>query len=222
MTRYYNILLENTNTVKTFYVFLFICAIALTNNWIVEHFIMTQEFYINTLSERMEIHRIDEYYHWIKKFSVWNYVIFPVFILLRITIVTLMIQLPFVLQLKDVPFSKIFRVVTFALLSLILLNVAHTITLLRMPVSEINQDALAMIPCSAATFVNIDSVSKPFYALLGSFNIFELFWCVAVFLGLNRFLKVNQYDAISTVVVVWAFIEIFKFLLMSYLNRIYA
>lgn len=222
MRHYYHELLKDTDTFKTIYLFCFICLIALANNWIVEHFIMTKEFYINSLSARMEIHRIDEYYHWIKKFSFWNYLILPVFLLLRITVVTLLIQLPFVLKLKDIPFSKLFRIVTFALLSLILLNVAHTMVLLKTPEANLSQDAFAMIPFSLASFIQIQTVTRPFYNLLGSFNVFELFWCIAVFIGLYRYIKINKYDALSVVAVVWAFIEIFKFLLMSYLNRIYA
>ncbi len=222
MIQFYQDVLEDKDKIKTFYLFCFICLITLLNNWILQNFIMTKEFYINNLSERMEIYRIDEYYHWIKKFSFWNYIIIPVFILLRITVVTLIIQLPFILQLKDIPFSKIFRIVTFALISLILLNVVHTMNLLNTPVSEIDQQLLADMPFSLASFVDIQNVSRPFYSLLNSFNIFELLWCVSVFAGLYQYARVNKYDALCVVTVVWAFIEIFKFLLMSYLNRIYA
>ncbi len=220
-TECYENILKNTKSINTWYVFLFICGIALVNTWIIENYIMTLDFYTNTLSDRMEVHRIEQYYLWMKGFSKWQYAIIPLFILLRITLVTLMIQLPFVIKLQDIPFSKIFRVATLSLFSLIILNIVQTIFVIQMPSSDINQDSLSLIPLSIAALVDINKYSRPFYNLLGSFNIFELIWCFMVYLGLSRYIKVNKYDSVSIVISVWAFIEIFKFLLMSYLSRIY-
>ena len=196
----------------------FLCILA--QIYFTQNFIMTSEVYSNLYSDRLEPHRVDEIVLLVKKFSIWSYALAPLFLLIQLTFVSLLIQLPLVLKFIEISFSKLFRIVSFAYIPLLLRQFVYIFWLFRLPANEINEKTLTFVPVAITNFVNASYYPKHIYSFLGNFNLFEIAWMVVVAVGLYRTKKLKKIDAALIVICVWTFIMLFIFVLITYLNKV--
>jgi hypothetical protein len=212
--------LNNPVKHKTSYLFLVILLCVLANNFVIQNYIMTKEVYHNLYDKRLEAHRIDEMVSIFKKYSVWSYVIGPVLLLLRFTLVTLLIQLPLVVKFIDIRFSQLFRVVVIAFFPLLLMQISYTIWLLHLPIDTINEQTFAFVPLAVTNFINVSDYANHVYGFLGNFNVFEFAWCFLLALGLYNTGKLKKSDAVLIVICVWSLILVFQFVVIMYLHKV--
>lgn len=206
--------------IKTSHLFLFFLFCILAQIYITQNSIMTREVYYNLYSDRLEPHRVDEIVMVVKKFAIWSYAIAPLLLLIQITFVALLIQLPLVFKFIDISFSRIFRIVSFAYIPLLIKQSVYIIWLLRLPANEINEKTLTIVPLSITNLVSAADYPKHIYSFLGNFNLFEIAWVVVVIAGLYQTKKLEKIDAALIVICVWTFIMIFIFVLITYLNKV--
>ncbi len=206
--------------IKTSHLFLLFLFSILAQIYITQNFIMTHEVYYNLYSDRLEPHRVDEIVLMVKKFSIWSYPIAPLLLLIQLTFVALLIQLPLVFKFIDISFSRLFRIVSFAYIPLLIRQFVYIIWLLRLPANEINEKTLTFVPLAITNFVNSGDYPKHIYSFLGNFNLFEIVWVVVAIVGLYQTKKLEKIDAALIVFCVWTFIMIFIFVLITYLNKV--
>jgi len=205
---------------KTSHLMLALITGVLLTTWVMQNFILTRDVYYNLYSEQLEPQRIDEFVTAVKGFSIWNYFIGPLFLLIRLTFVTLLVQLPLVFKFVDVSFAKLYRIVALAFVPLLILSLIKTLWLLWIPNYEITEHILTFIPFSINNFMDAENYPKHIYAFLGNFNLFEAAWGIILSAGLSRLTKLKKEDAAIIVLCIWTLIFVFQFVLITYINKI--
>ena len=72
---------------------------------------MTKSVYYNLLSEQIEINRIDQYIDSIHGYSYWEYILSPVILGLKFSLISFLVQFFLLLRNIDISFQHIFRTV---------------------------------------------------------------------------------------------------------------
>ena len=204
---------------KTWQLYILLAVSNLLTLFIINHFIITKEVYYRLLSSRMEISRIDDYFNFISKFRLWGYFIAPLFLWLKITVVALLIQLPLMIKFIEIPFKKIFRIVAWADISIIILAIVQIIYLLNIPASQFTQNSLSYLPLSLIDLFHNFRFNVAAKSLINSINIFELAWVLIIYKGLKDTGKLEKIDAAILSTGIWVGIEIFQYALLTYLNK---
>lgn len=205
--------------IKTWHLFVVIAVLNLLTLFILNQFIFTKEVYYSLLSSRMEVSRIDDYFSLINKFRLWGYVLAPLVLWLKITIVALLIQLPLMIKFIEVPFKQIFRTVAWANVSMIFLAAVQIIYFLNIPSSQFTQSTMSFIPLSLIDLFKNLHLTAAARGVIKSINLFELMWIIIVYKGLSDTKKLEKIDAAIIAFSVWIGIVIFQFGLLTYLNK---
>jgi len=214
------IALEKPPYFKTIYIFSLLILGIWLNIWLFQNLIMTREVYYNLLSERIEITRIDDYFNFIQKFSIWSYITAPFLLLIRLLFFAILIQFPLLFKFIDIPLKQIFRITCYGYIPLFIMGLIKNLWLLQLSSSTITEQMLAFTPLALTNFINVNLYSKLIYGLLSNFNLFEVFWCAIIIKGLNNTKKLSKLDATLIVVVVWIAILFFQWALIMYLMKI--
>lgn len=203
---------------KTWHLFLILNIVSLVIIYVNNNFIFTREVFHQLYSKQMEAYRIDEYFDVVNNFSLWGYLIIPLVLLLKITLFTLLLQLPLTLKFIELKFKVVFRIVTIANIPLIISELAKTFWLVFTPYNEFTNEFLSLVPLSITNLIDITQYSTAITGFLNSINLFEFVWIFLVFIGLYRSGKVEKYDAFLISFSVWFGTILFQLELMLYLN----
>ena len=206
---------------NNWFLFCALLSLAMLNTFVYQTSVLTREVYTNLMSETIDAKRIDEYFDMMTRLSVWNYLLLPVFLLLRLCFVALLVQVPFVLKFIDIPFARMLKIIMVAAIPLLLGGLIRTIWMLKLPASEISREALTFVPFSIAVFFESNELSSDILAILSPFNIFEFAWIVILAMGLTRISKIQKSDAALLVLAVWTLIFVFQWILTMYLKRVF-
>ena len=182
--------------------------------------VMTRDVYYNILSDQMEYSRIDQVYEAVKGYSIWGYLFVPLILWLRIAFVVLMTQFPFILRDIDIPFKQVFRAGCFGLLFLAVGSMLRIIYLSSLPSDQVDKTILTFVPFSIAQFLDAEAYGTTAFAVLSSFNIFELLWILMISKGVASSGKVNKGDAILVTSFIWVIILVFQWGLGISLEKI--
>ena len=206
--------------IKTWHLFVVIAVLNLITVFILNQFIFTKEVYYSLLSSRMEVSRIDDYFSLISKFRLWGYILAPLVLWLKITIVAMLIQLPLMIKFIEIPFNQIFRIVAWANVSMIFLAAAQIIYFLNIPASQFTRDTISFVPLSLIDLFKNLHFTAAAKGVIKSINLFELMWIIIVYKGLSDTKKLEKIDAAIIAFGVWVGIVMFQFALLTYLNKI--
>ncbi len=206
--------------VKTWQMFLLILLANLVVSWCFNEIVFTREVYHNILSERLDVNRIDEYFDFSRKLTVWGYLAQPFLFGLQITFFALLLQMPLLLMLVEIPFSRLFTIVTFASLTMTGLSVAKLLSLSFYHSTEITRETLELTPLSLAVVGDISALPKTINFLLGKFNFFELAWCFMLGKGLIETGKISKAKAIGVVFSFWIALLLFQLGIVAYFDGI--
>jgi len=212
--------LKKSFKLKTWHLFLLIMLAVWVNTWILQNFVMTREVYHNLLSEQLEISRIDDYFNFVRKISIFSYLLSPLILWIQLAFVTLLLQFPLVLKFIDIPFKKIFRVVTFAQISLLVMGLVKTFWLLHFQPSQITKQTLSFTPLALTNLLDVSLYPKSAVQILNNFNVFTIIWCIILIKGLADTRKIKKLDASILVLVVWTLILVFQWALVTYFTKI--
>lgn len=206
--------------IKTWQLFLLALVTNLFVTWFYNEHIVTREVYHALLSERMEADRIDDYFNFLKKVSLWGYAFQPVFLWLQITFFVLLIQMPLVLMFIEIPFQQLFRTLTYASLSMTASAFARTLWLYFFEPPEISLGILNVVPFSIASF--LDELQYPLAAFtaLNKFNPFEMIWCFIIYKGLTSAGKLEKPSAALLVLSIWTLLLALQWGIIAYLNGV--
>jgi hypothetical protein len=200
--------------------FVLVLVAAWLNTFLEQNGLMKREVYHNLMSDRLEITRIDDYFDQLTRVSFWSYLVMPPFLAVRLVLVTLLIQFPLLLRSMDMPFSRLFRIVTLAAIPLCLGRMTKILWLLQLPVSAINAETLAFVPLAVTNIILVKTPTSAAYSLLASFNMFELAWMIIVARELSSAGGLRKAGAGVLVSAVWTFIVLFQWSLILYLVKV--
>lgn len=214
-------MLDKLGKIKTWQLFLFIVFVEMAIYYVTNNYVMTREFYEKMLSDRLTIDMINTQFELVKKFNNFGYLFIPLTTLIKITFFTLLIQFPLLLKFIEIPFNKLFRICTFALLPFILLQIITTWRSATIPISELSQQTLSVIPLSINSFLDPMDYSNYVYHFLGFFHIFWVLWGVILFIGLTKTKKIEKIDGLLYTTLVFLLLAIFNLGVTSYVSKVF-
>lgn len=205
---------------KTWQLFLLILIANLVVSWCFNEAVFTREVYYNILSERLDTSRIDEYFDFSRKLTVWGYIAQPLLFGLQLVFFAFLLQMPLLLMLIEIPFSQLFRILTISSLTATAFNVVKLLYLLFHDSTEITREALDFMPLSLAAIGNLSVLSKTISFLLGKLNFFEVAWCFMLGKGLIDTGKISIAKAIGVVFSFWTALLLFQLGIVAYFDGI--
>lgn len=207
--------------ITNWHIFTLLITIDITLLFIMNNYILTRETYGAIYGEQLEITTIDNIYIMAKKLSIWGYVFLPFLILLRVTIVSLLIQLFFMLRLKEISFKKLFRIILVGYGILVLSSIMQLVSFWITPLEDFSSESLTIVPLSITHLVSAENISDVYRGILNQINIFELLWIFLIALGLGIISGMKTNYASIVAVSVWLMIFLFKAGVNLYLFKIF-
>lgn len=214
-------MLDKLEKIKTWHLFLFIVFVEMIIYYITDNYVMTREFYEKLLGDRLTLDMINTQFELAKKFRGFGYLFIPIVTLIKITLFALLLQFPLLLKFIEIPFSKLFRICSFAILPFIFLQIITTWRSTTIPISELSQQALSVIPFSINSILDPMDYSKSVFQFLGFFHIFWIFWGMILFFGLTKTEKIEKLDGILYTTVVFMVLVVFNFGITSYITKVF-
>ncbi|MBN1781361.1 hypothetical protein JW948_09570 [bacterium] len=190
--------------------------------FLTQEVIMTREAYHSILSDRMDAALIDRYADQIHRFSGIVYVLVPVVLMLKIVFKTLLVQFPFVLKLKDMPFGRLFVTVCLAEIPLLSGKLSGTLLRMHVPSGSLDYAALSHVPLSLSGFFDMSSYPASTVFLMNHLNIFQGLWIGLMVYGLLRIRSMSLTNALILILGIWFFMFIFQWAVVAYLMRLMA
>lgn len=203
-------------SLKTWQLFLLILFANLLISWVYNEFILTREVYHTLLSERLEANRIDEYFEFTRKLSIWGYALQPLLFWLQIIFFALLFQTPLMLLFIEIPFRQIFRIVLIASLAISALSGIQLLKLSFYAPSEVTEVTITTVPFSLAYLVEFSSYPKTAMFVLNKFSLFEFAWCVLIYRGLTATVRLKKDTAMYLVVGIWVALLLFQWGIVAY------
>lgn len=206
--------------IKTWQLFMIILLANLLAGWFYNEHILTRDVYQNLLSEQLEAERIDEYFNFMRKLSLWGYIFQPILTWIHITFLVLLIQMPLILMVIDVPFRRLFRIVTCASLTMTASAFVKILRLNNLPASEISHVSLSVVPLSIASVLDASQYPQAAVAVLNKFSLFEAAWCFVIYKGLVRTENLKKELAAFLVFCVWMLLLLLQWGITAYLDGV--
>jgi len=177
----------------------------------ISYFISVNTLFVPEISSHHSLLNHDEtqfasVMSYLERISNWGYFIIPVIIMIKLTMVTFFIQLPFLLNSLIITYKKYFKIIVYASL---FLAIGECIRVLRISFIESHQTNWSksqFLPFGIIDLVNVDFYEPTFLVILNYFNIFELGWFFVVYFGLKKIAGINKQDALIAVTSVWILI----------------
>jgi len=216
-------LILNPESIKNWQIFIVLMIINIILSWIFQEYVMTREVYHSLFSERIESYRIDRQLELANRFQIWGYLLIPALLWLKITLVTLLLQLPLLYKFIEIPFKSIFRVVMIASFSFILMSMVRMIQLASIPPEQINDNILKSMPLSFSGLIDISNYPESAVVMLSTFNIFEAVWMLFLFLGFSIIAedKIKKIDSALLVFGVWSFLLFIQYVFVTYMEKVF-
>jgi len=211
----------NENSPGNGKIFLALLVINILLSWIFQEFIMTRDVYHTLLSDKLESYRIDQQLDIMSRFKIWGYLLLPLVLWLKLTCVSLLLQMPLLLKFIEVPFRKIFRVVMIASIAVVLMNMVYIIKLYNLPVEGISNNLLKVQPLSLSSLLDISAYPDSALAILSTFNLFEAGWLFLIFYGFTIIAgkKLKKTDIALLISGVWTFLLLLNYALLIYMEK---
>lgn len=206
---------------RTWHLFVALAAVQLALSLFLNHRVLTPELYQSVMADQAPSAQIDEFIVLTQKWQLWSYVLSPVVLALRVSVVALLVQLVLLLFPVEVPFGRVFRAALIAYSALLIGIAFHTYWLSSLPTSEINAATLELVPGSLATLLPELARERPAFAyLLNVVTLFDIAWCVFFALALEGERSLRFVPALSAVLVVWLMTVACKWGIAAYLGRL--
>jgi hypothetical protein len=184
--------------------------------WITNEHVLTRSVYHQLLDARLDASRVDAQFDFMRQLAVWGYLSAPVILALRLVIVAMTAQL-MLLLFRDVPLRVVFRAACWAYLPLCAALAARALYLYLLPIDQINQGSLQIVPSSlASVLMYSEDYKSPIYALLNLFNVFEVAWCIVFYHALRRDDRVTARAALSATAGTWSLLATLQWAFSAY------
>jgi len=182
--------------------------------------IFTKEIYYSLLSDQMEIVRIDEFVEVLERFSFLSMLLIPLVLLLKYIINTLILQLPLLLRNIEIPFKKMFRIVMLGSIMLTLGQLIQYIWIYLTPVENITRELLTINPLSLAAVIGTENFSSSSVYVFNQFNLFEILWCLCIYIGLLSTNSIKKPDAAMLIFTVWTIVLFLQYALYFFVGKL--
>ena len=218
--KFFQLLFESN--IRDWQIYVILLIINAIIYWLFQNSIMTNEVYHAIFSHRYEEIRIDLQLEIIRKYQSWGYLLQPVTLALKFSLITLVIQLAVLLMGVQVNFKRLLRLVMYSSSAMILGNITRLVWILSFPINQLNQRIFNIMPFSLASLVDFSLYPIPALITLSNLNLFEIIWIFLIYKGLDFLTQddIKRLDTIIIVLGVWTFLFVLQYMLTMFLNKI--
>ncbi|MCI2230032.1 hypothetical protein MC378_12710 [Polaribacter sp. MSW13] len=174
--------------------FLLIIVLVLVSTFLFNYLLNIDGLIYNFYSEQLAKEQIGELLENQKKWSWINYLIMPILILLRTSLVAFCIEVGvFFYNIENkIKFKKIFRIALLGEFVLILVGLSKVVYFYFIDTTYTLEDLQQFYPFSYINFLNIDNLEPWLIYPLQIINLFEVAYFFVLVNGLHKLLK-NKY-----------------------------
>ncbi|WP_025141503.1 hypothetical protein [Pedobacter jeongneungensis] len=174
------------NSLRTPILFITILLLTLTLIYIFNSLLITQEAFYNTFQNQLENETIDEIFD-IEVRHLWiSYIFIPVWLLLKIFIITLCLQAGLLLNNSKLKFSDTFRIALTAEFIFLIPQLIKLIWFLFFKTDYTLSDIQQFYPLSALNLFKIENLSALFIYPFQTFNVFEILYWILLAGGIKQ------------------------------------
>ncbi len=181
-------------------VFGIVCFVYLFFNWYLQSQVLTDQVYTYSLGGQVNPDKLMAYLHGQHRVALLSYVLIPVALLFKMTLITLCLLAGLLLTSQHLSFSKIFRVVLFAesafvagtLFRLLLLAFSHNIESLG--------EFMSFAPLSLFSLFHAASVPNWLIYPLQTLDVFQALYVYFLARGLQFYLGRTTKESLEQVV----------------------
>jgi len=197
------------------YFFAWITLFYVLFNLIINEFIITNEFYYNSLGEQLSIERIDEILNLKQKWNWITYLFIPVTLLIKYSLIAFCLDVGAVISGYRISFKKLFQVVMIADLVFLLAQLLRTIILWITDINSLTEIQY-FLPFSLLSLFDVKELDVWFIYPLQVINVFEIVYWFILALGLKivfekKFSKMFRLvlSSYGTGLVIWIMVVMF-------------
>jgi len=194
---------RRTESRRLWRLFLVVAAAHICAGLLYQHVVWTEDVLRTIFPSLTGGVRMEESLASMRTMSLLGYITLPFLLWLRVAAVALMLQFGFLLMWVEVPFLRLFRILTWASLTGAAMICVRTWLFAYAPPYEITASALVLPPFSLADIVGIDSYTAPARVVLENANLFEGAWLFVVWKGICKTERIGWSDVGIVVLVAW-------------------
>lgn len=187
--------------------------------WYMQTNIITREAYHALFSEQLEGQRIDDLFDFYKQMEVWGFAVMPLFIWIRITFISFLLQMPLLLRFIDIPFRDLFRIVALASLWLVLMQAGRLVYLSSLSAGELTAEKLTYVPLSLGSLIKPMAENASSRVMLSHFNLFALGYLLTLYHGLMQSGRLKKTDSALVVLFIWTLILVMQWAIVLIMNK---
>jgi hypothetical protein len=135
----------------------------------------------------------------------------PVIMMLKFVFLSLVLQTGFAVQFKELSFSIALRVIMAASISQLLAGLARYIVVVSENPGRGSGRIQETIPFGVGAMIKIEKLNPELLFLVNQFNIFELLWCLLIYLGLSYYRTDEPQQLRLMVPLFWLTLVFFQF-----------
>ncbi|WP_292945044.1 MULTISPECIES: hypothetical protein [unclassified Mucilaginibacter] len=163
--------------------------------------LLTKNVYYNSLQDQLDNSRIDQLFDSQAKYAWFGYVVIPIWLLIKITIITLCLQAGIILQNIKLSFKKTFTIAITAefvfLLSIFIKFFWFFFVKTNYTIADVQQ----FYPISALNLFDVKTISPLLVYPLQTLNIFEVLYWFILAAGISQALKTDMDKGVRIVFV---------------------
>lgn len=156
---------------------------------LLDSFVLTDMVYHNSLGEQLAYERIEELLKYKMEWQWLHYLLQPIFILVKIFLVALCINIGAILMDYEISFPKIFSIVIQAEIIFALAALLEALVFIALMDVQSLDDIRGFYLLSLITLFDINSLDNWMIYLLRTINFFEVLYIVLLSMGLGWFLQ---------------------------------
>ena len=185
--------------IKNFYLFSILLLINLTTNFFSKVILETDELLITSLHEQFTNEQINEVLGFKEKWEWLNYILFPLIMLLKISITAAVIDFGLFFFNKQLKYKKIFNIVAKAEFIFLLVIIVKTAWFYYFKTDYNLEDLQYFYPLSALNIIGYEGLQSWFIYPFQVLNLFEIvYWFILANL-IGKELHVNTDKGFSIV-----------------------
>jgi len=169
--------------------FLLLCLLMFANNYFTREYIVTKDVFYRTFGEQVAVERINQYLDLREKVKWIVFALVPVFLLIKISLVALCIDVGAELADYKIGFKKIFRVVLIAETVFVIGTFIRTIGLCLFVNINTMQDIQWYSPFSLGSIFPAKNFPSWLTYPLLTVNLFEVAYVIVLSMGMSYVLQ---------------------------------
>lgn len=182
-------------------IFLVIIIIYIIIGLITQNYIITDQLYFHTLSERLSYNQIHSILHLRHKYAWIGYVAIPIIILIKEGYAALAITIGLILFGVYTNYKTVFKAALIGELVFVFESIYRVIGLIWFVDVKTTKDIALYSPFSVLELFNAHKVVSWLIYPLHTLNLFEVFYCIVVAWILSKSLSENYTEILSDTII---------------------